>query len=95
MNVGLIWVIQKGYKMKQVKIQIGEWIAVYHTVVGYVSIPEDQPINKENVLFYANEDGVDIENEDVDWSTVTHEEWDSDSVKILEQPEERTEDENK
>lgn len=69
----------------QVKVQIGEWIAVYHTVVGWVEIPDDQPINEENVLFYAEENGVDIEKEDVDWSTVTHEEWDSDSVKILEE----------
>lgn len=69
----------------KVKVQVGEWMSVYHTVVGWIDIPDEVPVIEENIMFYIDENGVDIEKEDVDWSTVTHEEWDNESLKILEQ----------
>jgi len=68
----------------KVKVQVGEWIAVYHNVVGWIDIPDEIPVTEANAMFYINEEGVDIEKEDVDWSTLTHEEWDDESIKILE-----------
>lgn len=67
----------------KVKVQVGEWMAVYHTVVGWVDIPDEVPLTEANAMFYIDENGVDIEKEDIDWSTVTHEEWDSEGLKIL------------
>lgn len=68
----------------KVKVQVDEWIAVRHNVVGWIEIPDEIPATEENAMFYIGENGVDIEKEDIDWGSVVHEEWDNETLKILE-----------
>ena len=67
-----------------VKVKVGEWINVYHDMVGWVELPDDQEINETNVKNAIEENGVDIEKEDLDWTTEDHEKWDFEGLKILE-----------
>lgn len=69
----------------KVKVQVDEWIAVRHNVVGWIEIPDEVTATEENTMLYIYENGVDIEEEDIDWGSVIHEEWDKETLKILEQ----------
>lgn len=76
----------------KVKVQVDEWIAVRHNVVGWVEMPDEVTATEANVMFYIGENGIDIEKEDIDWGSVVHEEWDNETLKILEtQPDEEGE----
>lgn len=68
---------------KRYKIQYGEWVSVYETVVAYID--SDVEPTKENLQELIEKNGVDYCMEDFDWTTQESEELDLQPFEILEE----------
>lgn len=71
----------KGLKMKKrYKILMGEWVSVYSTTTMWVTTDKDiENMTMEQVaqlLDYDDNTQYDCEDEDFDWTTEEHEDWD-------------------
>lgn len=66
-----------------VKVEMGEWVNVYHRFVGWVEMPDNEEITPENLEKAIDNKGVDFEKDEYDWTTEDHDEWDFDGFEIL------------
>lgn len=74
------------------KIQIGEWVSVYTTTTAFITTDKDienmRPDQVANLLDYDDNTTIDTEDEDFDWTTEEHEDWDRNGeIKILDKQE--------
>lgn len=74
------------------KVLIGEWVSVYTTTTAFITTEKDiekmTPSQVANMLDYDDEVVFETEDEDFDWTTEEHEDWDRNGkVKILDKQE--------